>query len=306
MPQLPTVREDAEFASDGVRCRAWLYRAALGPDGRSPIMVMAHGLGATRGMGLAAFAERFAAAGIASLVLDYRHFGASDGEPRQLISARRQRADYLAALAHARSLRWVDPARIGLWGTSFSAGHVLALGPAVPGVAAVVAQSPLTDGPASVRALGLSGVLRLAPWVVKDLAAGLLRRPPVTVPVVARPRQIGLMTAPDAWPGFISLLPADGPAPSIEVAARIGVGLGTCRPGRALRRANCPTLVAVCQRDSVAPAAATLRHAARATGAVEVRTYPFGHFDVYSGVPFETVVADQVAFLERHLLAPAG
>ena len=71
-----------QFQSKGVTCRGDLYL----PDtaGRAPIMVMAHGLGGTRNMRLPAFAERFVAEGYGCLLFDYRHFGDSDGEPRQL------------------------------------------------------------------------------------------------------------------------------------------------------------------------------------------------------------------------------
>ncbi|MFZ2240054.1 MAG: alpha/beta hydrolase, partial [Gordonia amarae] len=70
-------RSDVEFASGGVPCRAWLYEPDTG--NRPPIIVMAHGLGAVREMRLDAFAERFADAGYACLVFDYRHFGSSAG-----------------------------------------------------------------------------------------------------------------------------------------------------------------------------------------------------------------------------------
>jgi len=47
--------------------------------------VLAHGFGGVREARLDAFAERFGDAGLAALVFDYRYFGASTGEPRQLI-----------------------------------------------------------------------------------------------------------------------------------------------------------------------------------------------------------------------------
>ena len=80
-------RTDVEFTSDGVVIRAWLYRPNV-PN--PPIIVKAHGLGGVKTMRLDAFAERFADAGYACLVFDYRHFGDSDGEPRQLLSVRRR------------------------------------------------------------------------------------------------------------------------------------------------------------------------------------------------------------------------
>ncbi len=75
-------------------------------------MVLAHGFSGTVDSGLTMFAERFAAAGLDALAFDYRHFGSSDGEPRQLLSIARQLEDYAAAIAYARSLPGVDPERI--------------------------------------------------------------------------------------------------------------------------------------------------------------------------------------------------
>jgi uncharacterized protein len=51
---------------------------------------------------------------------DYRTFGASTGEPRQLIDWRRHREDYHAAIAFARGLPGVDADRIVLWGSAYS------------------------------------------------------------------------------------------------------------------------------------------------------------------------------------------
>jgi hypothetical protein len=55
------------------------------------------------------------------LLFDYRHFGASGGEPRQLLDISRQHADFHRALAYVRDLDWVDPERVGLFGSSFAA-----------------------------------------------------------------------------------------------------------------------------------------------------------------------------------------
>jgi fermentation-respiration switch protein FrsA (DUF1100 family) len=74
------IREDLSFSSGGDTCAAWLYPAASGAGAR-PIIVMAHGLTGTRRDRLGAFADRFAAAGIAALVFGHRGFGDSTGEP---------------------------------------------------------------------------------------------------------------------------------------------------------------------------------------------------------------------------------
>lgn len=109
----PFTRHDVAFRSGDSNCAAWLYL----PTGVSapPVVVLGHGLGATREMRLDAFAERFALAGIAALAFTYRHFGDSEGEPRQLLSIKRQLADWDAAIAYVHTRRDVDAARVAVW-----------------------------------------------------------------------------------------------------------------------------------------------------------------------------------------------
>lgn len=170
----------------GATLAAWHYP---GRGDAAPVVVMAHGLGGVKEMRLDAFAERFQAAGYACLVFDYRSFGASGGEPRRVMSVRRQLDDWRAAVAHARTLPGVDPERVVLWGTSFSGGHVLVVGAEDHRVAAVVSQCPFTDGPASGLAMSARTTARLAPYVVRDLAAAARRREPVRVPATRSRRR---------------------------------------------------------------------------------------------------------------------
>jgi dienelactone hydrolase len=86
---------------------------------------MAHGTSGVREQ-LKHYVPRFTAAGLHVLLFDYRHFGESGGQPRQLLSIRRQLQDYAAALACMRKVPGVDPERVGLWGSSLAGGHVVA------------------------------------------------------------------------------------------------------------------------------------------------------------------------------------
>ena len=70
-------------------CDAWLYTptrhlALQNAEGEFPIIIMAHGIGATKDMGLDAFARQFADMGSMVLLFDYLHFGKSDGFPRRM------------------------------------------------------------------------------------------------------------------------------------------------------------------------------------------------------------------------------
>lgn len=290
-------REDVQFPSGGDLISAWLYRPPGG--GPAPLLVMAHGLGAVRSMRLDAYAERFSAAGYACLVFDYRNFGDSEGEPRQLLDIGMQLADWAAAVAYARTLPGIDPNRIALWGTSFAGGHVIATAARLPGIAAAVVQCPFTDATASIRTLSPLIFLRVGVLGARDLLAARLGKPPVMIPTVGRPGEVALMNAPDAYPGYLRLVP-DGVDIPQEVAARIALKIMTYRPGRLTPKVACPILFCVCEADSVAPAAATLRYAAKAPRG-EVKLYPEGHFAIYVDEAFDRVVADQIAFLDKHL-----
>ncbi|HTX97152.1 MAG TPA: alpha/beta fold hydrolase [Mycobacterium sp.] len=292
-----TQREDVQFVSGADRISAWLYRPPL--DEPMPLLVMAHGLGGVRSMRLDAYAERFSAAGYACLVFDYRNFGDSEGQPRQLLDIGMQLSDWAAAVGYARTLPGIDVNRICLWGTSFGGGHVIATAARLTGIKAAVAQCPFTDGVASLRAINPSTVARISIRAVRDVVSSLTGQPPVMIATAGRPGEVALMTAPDAYEGYLRLVP-EGAELHNEVCARIGLKIAMYRPGRQAAKITCPILFCVCETDSVAPAGPTLRYAAQAPRGA-VKTYPEGHFDIYVGEAFERVVADQLAFLHQHL-----
>lgn len=293
-------RSDVTFSSGGTECAAWLYRPDRdGPSPPIPLVVMAHGFSCTREMRLDAYAERFCAAGLGVLLFDYRHFGASGGEPRQLLDVAEQHADYHAAVRRARSVDWVDPSRVALFGSSFSGGHVLVVAAQDPQIAAVVSQGPYTDSLASLPKLGAANIVKATIAGLRDELGALTGRPPYYMPAVARPEGFAVMTTPDSQPGFDSLLPADTLWEN-RVAARIALRIVGYRPGRCASKVACPILFCVCEKDAITPAGPTIRFAAKAPRG-EVRRYPIGHFELYVGDAWERAVADQTEFLVRHL-----
>ncbi len=295
-----------EFASGGERIAAVHLTGAgdalADAQGRRPCIVLAHGFAGTVDSGLMPYAERFAAAGLDVLAFDYRHFGASGGEPRQLLSVPEQLEDYAAAIAFARGLEGVDPDRIALWGTSFSGGHVVEAAVADGRVAAIVAQTPAMDGVATLlharRYAGAAILNRFTLAAIRDGLGAMRGRPPLMLPVVGPPGTVAAMSTPDAEPGYRAIT---GPTWRNEFAARFGLTAALYRPGRKADRLPCPMLVQIADRDAVAPPAAAQDAAWRATGRAEVRTYPIGHFEVYVGDAFERSVSDQLHFLLRHL-----
>ena len=77
--------------------------------------------------------------------------------------------------------------------------------------------------------------------------------------------------------------------------------IGSYRPAREAGKIRCPILFCVADNDDITAAGPVLKAASKAPRA-EVKRYPIGHFDIYVGEAFERAVADQTAFLQRHLL----
>ena len=144
------MRTDVEFSAEGVTLRGWHYTPEKG-KGPFPTIVMAHGFSAVKEMYLDKFAEAFVAAGLGALVFDNRNFGASDGEPRYEIDPWQQVRDYRHAITYACTLKAVDEHRIGIWGSSYSGGHVIVVGAIDRRVQCVVAQVPLVSGHRNAR-----------------------------------------------------------------------------------------------------------------------------------------------------------
>lgn len=300
MSQLPYqfTRQDIRFDSGETYCSAWLY-LPVGVE-KPPIVVLGHGLGAVREMRLDAFSERFAAAGIATLAFTYRYFGDSGGRPRQLMSVKRQLADWDAALEFVKGCADVDGRRVAVWGSSFGGGHAITVASRHPELLAAISQCPFTDGLASAAALGVKGSLQVAPVLLRDFAAKLLGRPPVMVPIAAAPGQPALMNAHDALPGYLALVPK-GMVFVNHVAARVLPEIMAYRPGRSASKVKFPILFCVSTTDTVTPPEQTIALVRKAPHG-ETRLYSAGHFEFYMGEAFEELVKDQTQFLTKHLL----
>lgn len=132
-------------------------------------MILAHGLGGIKEMGLDRFASKFTELGIICVVFDYRHFGASGGEPRQLLDINLQLEDWDAALNYTSKLEDVDNSRIGIFGTSFGGGHVISVAAKDKRVKAVISQCPFTSGLHSSQTVGFLPLLKLGSLGLRDL-----------------------------------------------------------------------------------------------------------------------------------------
>ena len=297
-------RRDIAFDAEGVTLRGWFYPAE-GSAGRGPTVVMAHGFSAVKEMYLDAFAEVFAAAGLNALVFDNRNFGASDGEPRQEIDPWQQVRDYRHAITHAGTLDDVDSTRIGVWGSSYSGGHVLVLGAIDRRVKAVVAQVPLVSGSANIAEL-----------VRADFRAGFRQQfdadrvsrftgdPPAMVPVVAEdPLAPSALPTPDSWTWFIETGKTRATAWRNEVTLRTVEMLGEYEPGSYIGRISpTPLLMIVARDDHLTPAHLAIDAYEHARQPKELVILPGGHFEAYT-TGFDAASGPARDWFVRHLAA---
>jgi uncharacterized protein len=277
-------RSDIEFDAEGVTLRGWFYRAE-GASGRAPTVVMAHGFSAVKEMYLDAFAEVFAAAGLNALVYDNRNTGASDGEPRQELDPWAQVRDYRHAITYASTLDEVDATRIGVWGSSYSGGHVLVVGAIDRRVKAVVAQVPLVSGSANigelVRADFRAGFRQMFD---ADRAARYAGDPPAMVPVVDEdPLAPSALPTPDSWRWFTETGKRRAPSWRNEVTLRTVEMLGEYEPGGYIGRISpTPLLLVVAREDHLTPAHLAIDAYERAREPKKLVILPGGHFDAYT------------------------
>ena len=289
------------FEVDGTPVRASLYL----PDDLSiavPAVVMANGAGGTKDMVVPDYAARFRDAGFAVLAFDYRYWGESGGEPRQLIWIPDQLADLAAALDHARSRPEIDPSRLALWGTSFGGGHVISTAAANHEVAAVIAQVPFLDGMALMEmeregdsvGLGLRSIMHGQ----RDIVRSWLGLSAHNIPLVGRAGTIAVIPGEEAWDFFSAQVPAGFVN---ESPARILIRADKYRPVTLTDDVRAPVLLQMAEDDRFVPASAIEETARILDDRATLKRYPIGHFDIYTGDGFEQCVADQLAFLRQQL-----
>jgi pimeloyl-ACP methyl ester carboxylesterase len=289
---------DTSFESHGERCAGTLMLPAK--VARPPVIVMAHGFGAPRAAGLAAFAERFVAEGYAAYLFDYRNFGDSSGRPRHWVSPRRHLQDWASAVAHVRTLVQIDAQRLVLWGTSFSGGHVIQTAALDPQVRAVIAQVPHVSGIASMKQIPIGTSLRMTLAALRDVLGDMLGRPHYS-PIVGRPGELAALTGDDASHGYPKLLPP-GAKWENRMLSRVFLEVPLYSPIRHASKVSAPSLIVAGRDDTITPASA----AKRAAGRMKNCTFHLvegNHFQLHlpDEEAFATSLAIQLDFLRRHL-----
>ena len=166
-------------------------------------------------------------------------------------------------------------------------------------IAAAVVQCPILQGRAPALRSGLGHLMRFTVPIFSDLIRGALGLSRHYVQIVGRPGERAFVNRPGAYDGWMSVVPK-----GVEFDGRIAAGAGLSMllydAAAQARRVRCPLLVCVSDREDLMDPAIAVR-VARAAPRGEAIHYPTDHFEVYHPPFVERIVADQTAFLVKHL-----
>jgi fermentation-respiration switch protein FrsA (DUF1100 family) len=297
-------RRDVHFPSQGLSCAGWYYvPAGVKPDETRPAIVMAHGYSGVKEQYLDNFAGKFADAGFVVLVFDYRYLGASEGEPRQQIFWYEQIKDYRNAITWASMQPEVNADRIGVWGTSYSGGHVLQLAAFDKRVKSVVAQVPQVSAWESYFS-------QLPPEQIASISAAhaVARAERMTTgkvlyfPVVAPEGQPAVMPQPEAYEWVMA---ASKIAPRYEnrvTVESLEAGMDF-DPARFIQSiAPTPLLMIIASDDIVTPTVVQKQVFERAQEPKKLIVVTGRHFDPYAGPRHVEYVAPELEWFQRTLM----
>ena len=277
-----TTRKDVEFeACGGVRLRGWLFIPATSV-GACPAITMAHGFAGVKEHRLDAYATAFADSGFVVLVHDHRNFGASDGTPRNDIDPWQQIADWRRAISFLESQDYVNPQRIGLWGSSYAGGHAIVLGATDRRLRCVVAQVPTISGyEQSLRRVPPDKVAALEESFSEDERAQFRGEPPRTQTVVSMdPSVPAAYRTKDAQDFY--LMPEAKATWENSVTIRSSRAARMYEPGAWVSRVSpAPLLMIVATHDTITLTDTALAAYERALHPKRLVTIEGGHFDPY-------------------------
>ena len=147
------MKKPVTFYSEGVRLDGDLYY----PDGiargtQRPAIVLCHGYTGVKDLYLPDNARVLTDAGYVVMTFDYKGWGKSEGS-RSRLAPHSRVADVRAALSFVSTLPEVDPARLGIYGTSYGGATVVWVGAIDPRVKAVVSVVGIGNGTRWMRSV---------------------------------------------------------------------------------------------------------------------------------------------------------
>ena len=296
-------RKDVMFSSQGLKCAAWYYvPSGLKEGEKRPAIVMAHGFTAVKEMFLDGFAKKFAEAGMVVLVFDYRYFGASEGEPRAQLFYHEQLQDYRNGISWVSMQKEVDPNRIGIWGTSYSGGHVMHLGAFDRRVKAVVAQVPMTgQWEAYYRSLPAEQIAGAFGWFSQNRADQYAKGAVNYITVAAPEKEPSVVPLKEWYDAFMALSKNAPTWLNRVTIESLEIGMEYDPTAGIEHISPTPFLMIIASEDIITPTELEKKAFDRAKEPKKLVVVPGRHFDAYHGPKHEAFVTPAVDWFTQYL-----
>lgn len=310
-----------QIMSHGTALESWLYlpKHVSRPP---PVVIMAHGMGAQKDIGLWMYAEKFVESGMAVVMFDYRGFGGSEGSPRHWVSPRRHLQDWEEVVKHVKGTNLdgrVDGTRIGLWGVSYSGGHVLVTAAKFGhDISVVIANEPYVS-PAAVLSTttirGAGRTLRLLAVGISDELRRLISRytsfklDPVYLRLVASisdPKALALLPLQESEMAIrnVHAPPKRQGGWQNKVLARVVLEALGYNPSKHFSKITAPIYFRVAMLDHLCPPSVVLDAVKRAgfmEGHIVIHERNVTHLEAHSTGVKESEIRPVIAFLRQHL-----
>ena len=298
---VPSCRQDIIFETGGLKLHGWLYLPE-NTHKHVACVVLAHGFCGTKDMLLEKYALRFVEAGYAALTFDYRHFGESEGNPRQLYSLTGQLDDIKAAVKFARLRDEIDADKIFIWGTSASGNYGILTAAEDQKIAGIIGQSPSLDHQADGKMIlkrdGMPWFLKLIVNAQRDKGRARIGLSSHTLPVTGKPGTTAMLIGPGLYEGYQKIT-ANSQTFKNEVCARLMLESHGPDLLKSAAKVNCPVLFHICENDNMTAPDSHYKIVEILKEKVKIVFNPIGHFDIYFGEYFEKSIREQIAFIKE-------
>ena len=301
--EAPQCRTDVSFEVEGEKLSAWLYM----PEDQSKqvsCVVLSTGFCGTKELVIESYAMAFVRAGFAALTYDYRHFGESDGMPRQLFSATKQMQDLRGAIDFAHKDERIDPGKIVLWGTSAGGNYGICAAAEDHRIAAVIAQCAALDHKEDSKLFleydGIKYILRLIPHAQRDKMRSRFGLSEHTIRAYGVKGTHAVIAVTEEYKGILHLT-KDSQTFKNEVCARLILTKRGEDPIKSAPKVQCPVMIQICEKDHIVSPKSHVRVANALGNLATIIKYPISHFDIYQGEYFELAVKDQIEFIKKYV-----
>lgn len=287
--------EKVRFYSEGVPLVGMLYLERRA--GRRPGTVVCQGFGGLKEGTPPNIARHLASLGYVCLTLDYRGFGESGGPPGRLIP-REQIEDIRNGLSCLETRSEVDPARLGLYGTSFGGGHVSEVAAIDRRVKCTVATVSVTDGEAWLHAIQPY-------WHLVELLRRCEedRRRRALTGEGERVDRFEIMYPDPKTRAFYEAVFAEHPEQKVPLTLETVEATLGHRPIEHAERIRTPIMWISAEADFLVPTSQSheIYERCRSPHKELVRLEGADHFSVYVGETFETVMRHAGGWFQKHL-----